>query len=441
MIELLEKKIDDWKFLRVIKKMLKAGYMEDWKYHRTQSGTPQGGIISPILANIYLHELDCYVETLKHDFNKGDGRQPNWEYRTIVNRVGKLNQKIKGEQNPEIRDHLIALKQQEQRRSLELPSTDQYDPDYRRLHYCRYADDFMLGVIGPKSEAMEVMEKIKAFLHERLHLKYSEAKTGLKHNSEIIRFLGYDITVINSEKTVKGIYHGQHTKRRTGKGHITLYVPDERLQKFATYRKYGNWETLEPDHKAFLRHLKDYEIIQIYSTEMRGLANYYALANNYAKALWKLHFLAKGSFLKTMAGKYKTSVHKMARILNRGEYLAVRVPQKDKEPREYKLFSPKDIDRSKERGLNVDNLPLIMQYMGRSELQERREARVCEYCGREGGYFEIHHVRKLADLKDGKNDSERMMIARRRKTQVMCVGCHHLRHAGKLPDRRHLQKE
>ena len=119
MIELLEKKIDDWKFLRVIKKMLEAGYMEDWKFHRTYTGTPQGGIISPILANIYLHELDCYVETLVQDFDKGYGRRPNWEYRTIVNRVRYLNQKIKREKDPEERDSLITLKHQERRRSLE----------------------------------------------------------------------------------------------------------------------------------------------------------------------------------------------------------------------------------------------------------------------------------------------------------------------------------
>ena len=68
---LLEKKIDDTKFLNVIRKMLKAGYVEDWKYHNTYSGTPQGGIISPILANIYLHELDCYMETLIADFKRG----------------------------------------------------------------------------------------------------------------------------------------------------------------------------------------------------------------------------------------------------------------------------------------------------------------------------------------------------------------------------------
>src|SRR6266545_1883373 len=321
-----------------------------------------------------------------------------------------------------------------------MPSTDQYDPDYRKLVYCRYADDFLLGVIGSKSDAVEIMERIKAFLSGALRLKHSETKTGLKHNSEIVRFLGYDITVINSEKIVKGT-HGQHSVRRTGKGHITLYVPDEKLQKFATDHKYGNWETMKPAHKAFLRHVRDDEIIQLYSQEMRGLAEYYSLANNYSRALSKLHYMGMISFFKTMAGKYKTSVAKTARKLNRGGYYAVRVKRRDGEVDEYTLFRPLDVDRSEERRKEVNNLPLIMKYTGRTELQKRREAQMCEYCGREKGYFEVHHVRKLADIQNGKEPWEKLMIARRRKTLVVCIQCHHDLHNGILPDRRHLGNE
>src|SRR5215217_7525528 len=106
----------------------------------------------------------------------------------------------------------------------------------------------MLGVIGSKSDAVEVMEEVKAFLAERLRLKHSEAKTGLKHNSEVVRFLGYDISIINSEKVRKMVIGGRHCKRRTGKGHISLYVPYARLQKFATERLYDNWELMKPLH-------------------------------------------------------------------------------------------------------------------------------------------------------------------------------------------------
>jgi RNA-directed DNA polymerase len=150
------------------------------------------------------------MEGLISEYNKGKERRSNLEYRAIADRANRLNLKIQHAENQEKKIAVLEEKRTLQRQMLEIPSTDQHDPGYRRLRYCRYADDFLLGVIGPKSEALAIMEKVKAFLHERLRLKYSEAKTGLKHNSEIIRFLGYDITVINSEKIVKCIFTTGH---------------------------------------------------------------------------------------------------------------------------------------------------------------------------------------------------------------------------------------
>jgi len=193
LMELLEKRIDDTKFLNVIRKMLKAGYVEDWRYYKTHTGTPQGGIISPILANIYLHELDCYVENLISDFTKGQDRQQNPEYNAVRRQGAGLNKMIKTAQGDE-RQGLIDQKQELQRHMLALPSTDQHDPGYRRLRYCRYADDFVLGVICPKSEAEEIYGKIETFLRDNLKLNGSQGKSGLKHSTETIRFLGYDLT-------------------------------------------------------------------------------------------------------------------------------------------------------------------------------------------------------------------------------------------------------
>jgi RNA-directed DNA polymerase len=441
LMQMLEKNIDDVKFLNVIRKMLRAGYLEDWKYHNTYSGTPQGGIISPILANIYLHELDCYMESLIQDYNKGKERRDNPEYTTIRGKVHGLNRKIRQLDNTdENRKILIDEKRVLQQRMHGVPSTDQHDPDYRRLRYCRYADDFVLGVIGPKSEAEALMEGIKAFLQERLKLKHSEAKSGLKHNTEAIRFLGYDISVINSEKVKRVIYGGQHTTRRTGKAHISLYAPFEKLQKFATYRQYGNWETMQGMHKAFLSQSSEAEITMQYSVELRGIAEYYTLADNFAKALWRLQHLWFQSWLKTMAHKHDTSVQKMSDTFNRGSYYAVRVKGKQGEEKEIKLFDLKSIDRKKSRGEKVDFPPLTFQFSGRTELLQRMNAGVCEYCEKEEGYFEVHHVRKLADIKAGKQPWERLMIARRRKTMILCINCHDRLHAGTLPDWKHLQK-
>jgi group II intron reverse transcriptase/maturase len=138
---LLEKKIDDTKFLNVIRKMIKAGYVEEWKYHSTYSGTPQGGIISPILANIYLHELDCHVESLISAFNRGKERHRNAEYSSTHSMITWLNRRIDQAEDPETRATLLDRKKALQRRMLDLPGADQHDPDYRGLGYYRYADD------------------------------------------------------------------------------------------------------------------------------------------------------------------------------------------------------------------------------------------------------------------------------------------------------------
>src|SRR2546425_6818807 len=142
---LLEKKIDDTKFLNVIRKMCKAGYVEEWKFNNTYSGTPQGGILSPMLANIYLHELDCYAEKLTTDFTRGMVRSNNPAYRGMSKRVTRLNKQIKQETSPEVCTILLDEKKIVHRHMLEIPSQNQHDPKYRRLRYCRYADDFVLG--------------------------------------------------------------------------------------------------------------------------------------------------------------------------------------------------------------------------------------------------------------------------------------------------------
>jgi len=441
LMQLLEKKIDDVKFLRVIKKMLEAGYMEDWKFHKSLSGTPQGGIISPILANIYLHELDCFVASLTEAYEKGRGRRVDKEYKALSNQMAVLSRRIQEEQldSPE-RAILLEEKHELHRQRLKISSRDQHDPNYRRLRYCRYADDFVLGIIGPKSEAEEIMGKIETFLYDTLRLNISRAKSGLKHNTEIIRFLGYDITVNNDEKTRQVIARGRSTKKRIGKGNILLRVPPARMQKFATERKYGNWETITPAHRAFLSNMSDAEITRHYSTEMRGIAEYYALADNFYSGLRRLYFLWWASYYKTLANKYKTSRRKIATMLNRGGYTAVRVRMKNGEVKEVKLFKLKDVNREKIRGAEVDNPILTYQFTGRTELLERMQARRCEYCEKEEGYFEIHHVRMLADIDKGKEPWEKLMIARRRKTLVLCIECHDRLHAGRLPDWRHLRK-
>jgi len=436
---ILGKKIDDNKFLNVVRKMLKAGYMEEWKFHETYSGTPQGGVASPILANIYLHELDCYVETLIANFTRGKTRRVPQEYNVLGLQASRLNKKIEQTKDRETRSQLLERKKALQRRRLEIPSGDQHDPEYRRLRYCRYADDFVLSAICPKSEAEEIYRTIETFLKENLKLNVSPTKSGIKHHTEIIRFLGYDITVIHAEKTLKVTVQGLSQKKRTMKGTTTLLVPDAKLKSFAERHGYGNWEMLEATHRTFLMHVSDTEIARTYSDEMRGIAQYYGLAKNFTKALGKLRILGIRSFLKTMASKHQTSMQKIATKLNRGSYLAVREVDGQGKVRESKLFRVRDVKRGVVTRGEVDHPPLTFKYTQGSELLRRMSANKCEYCEREGGHFEVHHIKKLANIK-GASTWQRLMSARKRKTLVLCVECHDKLHAGTLPDVRHMLK-
>jgi len=440
LMELLEKKIDDEKFLNIIRKMVKAGYVEDWKYYDSYSGTPQGGIISPLLANIYLHELDCFVETLISGFTQGEKRSNNPSYTRIDYKIRWLNNRINREISQEEHNTLIEEKKGLQRHMLEIPYSNQHDPEYKRLRYVRYADDFVLGAVCSKSEAEEIYGKISSFLKEELKLNIAQAKSGIKHNTEAIRFLGYDIRIKSDNKILKATVNDQHCKKRSVKSKITMTIPEAKLKSFAEKQGYGNWEMMDGRHRTLLQQCSDAEIALKYSAEMRGIAQYYALAKNFSGALGKLRHIWISSLLKTMASKHQTSVKQVATMLNRGEYLAVRETGKNGKRREYKLFRLKDVKRTAIFDAEVDKPLPTFKYTAGSELLKRMDANKCEYCEREGGYFEVHHVKQLADIKDGKQPWQKLMIARRRKTMVLCIDCHHKMTWGKLPDRRHLVK-
>jgi retron-type reverse transcriptase len=140
---ILNESIHDHRFLRLIRHMLQAGYLEEWRWHQTLSGAPQGGVCSPILRNIYLDKLDTFVETvLLPKYNRGKRRAKNPAYQTIENAIARA--KRRGD-----RQAVRVLRKQ--RRTL--PSQHPQDPNYRRLRYVRYADDWVPGERRPKDRS------------------------------------------------------------------------------------------------------------------------------------------------------------------------------------------------------------------------------------------------------------------------------------------------
>ena len=166
--------------------MLKAGYLEDWEYHDTLSGCPQGGVVSPILSNIYLDKLDKFVEQeLIPQYTRGERGPGNPEYHRMRPGWRRHGGAGTGRQPGDLPGSCARS-----------PTTDPMDSGYRRLRYSRYADDHILGFIGPKAEAEEIKAKLARFLRETLRLELNQAKTLISHaRTQRARFLGYDIIV------------------------------------------------------------------------------------------------------------------------------------------------------------------------------------------------------------------------------------------------------
>jgi group II intron reverse transcriptase/maturase len=130
MLSILAEKIRDNRFLRLLRGMLQAGYLEDWEWNATLSGAPQGGVASPILSNIYLDRLDKFVETvLIPEYTRGKLRRHNQEYRKVQYALAQARKRGDRAEARRLR-----------RRLRNLPTGDPQDPAYRRLRYCRYAD-------------------------------------------------------------------------------------------------------------------------------------------------------------------------------------------------------------------------------------------------------------------------------------------------------------
>jgi Type II intron maturase/Reverse transcriptase (RNA-dependent DNA polymerase) len=425
--------------------MLQAGYVEDWQYHKTHSGTPQGGVISPILANIYLHELDVFMEQKKQEFDQGKARRKMREWQNTSfyiqyhrKRVDALKEDTSQEARVKQERHMQRIRElRETQRSL--PASDPLDPNYRRLFYVRYADDYLIGIIGSKQDAETLCEEVKSFLNNTLKLEISEEKSGIHHAKEGTPFLGYVVQNQTTDKLLR--IHRKDTKvvgtRRTMKEIITLRVPQLKMREFCQRKGYGDYEMLKPSHRISWVVADDEEILLAYNAEMQGLANYYALANRAKRELSRLLYMGQRSFFATLANKHDSTISQIAKKLRRGNDYTVTTHTKEGKPKRYTLFKLKNWTPPQAKH-DADKMPSTMHLRhGRSSLEQRLKADICESCGKDRGYFEVHHVRKLKDLM-GKTWWERVMITRKRKTMVLCVECHDLLHTGRLSNR---QKE
>ena len=415
LLGIMAEKIRDNRFLRLIRNMLKAGYLEDWEYHDTLSGTPQGNVVSPLLSNIYLNKLDEYIEReLIPQHTRGSRRKRDRAYERLAARRWRARQRGDRAQARELSRQMRAI-----------PSADPMDPGYRRLFYCRYADDHLLGFAGPKAEAEQIKARLAAFLRETLALELNASKTLITHaRTRAARFLGYQITVQHSSTKLT---NGQ----RSASGRIALRVPPDVITaQCARYRRRG-----KPWHRSALQNLPDYDIVRIYGAQYRGVVNYYRPACDVWR-LSKLRWNAETSMLKTLAAKHKSTVTKTA-ARYKAKVITSDGPRTCFEARVHREGQPDLVARFggiplTHDGRAVINDPaLVPGTIPRKELIHRLRRKWCELC-EHGATVAVHHVASLAGLgKPGPGQPAwaALMARKRRKTLIVCASCHEHIHA------------
>ncbi|VDN47307.1 Reverse-transcriptase / RNA maturase / DNA endonuclease [Petrocella atlantisensis] len=443
LITILRKRIKDEYFIALMWKFLKAGYLENWTYHKTYSGTPQGSLISPILSNVYLNELDKYMEEYIENYQAGKRRTRSEEYRHWEYKLKYLRYKKYPVTKPEKWNGLTddeksgVVKDIKAIRSkmMELPYGEAQDEGYRRLAYTRYADDWVCGVIGNKEDAIAIKEDIKCFLSEKLKLELSEEKTLITNAKNKARFLGFDIFTSNSVNHSKD--KNGHT-RRTQHMKIKLYVPrecwqkklmDHKALKINYHKGEGYQEVFEPIHRTYLISNDDLEIIMQYNSEIRGIYNYYRIADN-VSVLGHFNYVMKFSMYKTFGAKYKLHISQVRKKFGFKDF-GVQYYTKTGPKICYFYNEGFKKDAKIIKSPNVDSIPYTYSNSNPASLVKRLKANECEWCGKDNTTIEIHHVRRLKDLK-GKARWERLMIGRKRKTLALCPECHDKLHAGKL---------
>ena len=415
LMKILGEKIRDNRFLRLIRNMLKAGYMEDWQYHDTLSGTPQGGVVSPLLSNIYLHKLDEFVEReLIPQHTRGNSRKVNREYSRLARR--RQDARRRG-------DRAGARELARQMRTV--PYGDPMDPGYRRLKYIRYADDHILGFIGPKAEAEQIKAELAAFLRETLALELNQSKTLITHaRTGAARFLGYEITVQHCDtKLTNGC--------RSANGRIALRIPLDVIRaKCVPYRRRG-----KPWHRPQLQNLPDYDIVRIYGAEYRGIVNYYRLAQD----VWRLGALrwnVETSLLKSLAAKHDSSVSQTAarykaKVLTRDGLRTCFEARKRREGKPDLVARFGGIPLTRDRRAVIRDPAPVPVTVPRKELIHRLRKGRCELC-EHGATVAVHQVAGLASLGrpgPGQPAWASLMAKKRRKTLIVCASCHDHIHA------------
>jgi len=435
LINILRERIADDRFIRLIRKFLNAGYVEDWVFHKSYSGTPQGGIISPILANIYLDKLDKYMKEYATKFDMGESRKQTSESAKIGTKKIRLVNKLKITNDENERKQLISqIRQLEQERVM-IPYGKEMDSSYKRLKYVRYADDFLVGIIGSMEDCKRIKEDIKTFLHDTLQLELSEEKTLITHSENAAKFLSYDVNVKKSNLTKRDNKSGR--LERIYNKRVVLKMPEDKMKEklmeygAVEFKHYDNQQHWKPKSRPWLLNKDELEILSTYNSEIIGFYNYYSIALN-AGAINTFKYFMEYSMYKTYGRKLRLFTGQVIDKFKINGEFTIRYTDKKGRNRMRVLYNRGFQKRDEALSARVDQLPGYTDKFPRTNMIDRLNARSCELCGATDVLLHMHHVRKISDLKERpkKEAWEIKMITRARKTMAVCIPCHKNIHHG-----------
>jgi group II intron reverse transcriptase/maturase len=413
LMDLIGRNIKDARFLALLWKALKAGYLDFQTPQANIIGTPQGTVISPILANIFLHQLDKYVEELKSEFEKGRNNKVSKEYRSITYKLNKARK---------MGDTDLIKKLTKER--INMTSIELQDPNYRRLYYIRYADDWLIGISGPITDAQAILSKVTNFC-ESVGLKVNKDKTKITNiHTNKVRFLGTDISFtrhINYSRTT----HEVLRKRKIGP-RIMLTAPLQRVRKKLTEAGFIRYN--EPYPKWLWLPYTHGQILHRYNAVYRGFINYYSFAQNKGALAALLQFYLKSSCARLLAAKFKLKTKAQA-FKRFGKDLKAYTRSKNNKgmdiKRVIKFIKP-------EYAINVWDFktnasPIIEALYSNPKSIATLTNLVCDKCGSDHK-VEMHHVRHMRDLKPRESEIDRLMIKANRKQIPLCRSCHMEKH-------------
>ncbi len=418
LVEILREKIKDERFICLIKKILNAGYLDlDEVRKDSLAGTPQGGIVSPILSNIYLHKLDEFMEQMREQLDSGIKRKHNNEYKRLQDR--RLYLAKKGDTKSEKFKELG-------KRMRRLPSMNVNDPDFIRIKFVRYADDWIVGVTGPYKLAEEIKQKVRDFLRTELKLTLSEEKTVITNaRTQEAKFLGYKIRLGRSPKSQKQTKStngsGKIFKRRSTGHEIVLKAPMDELIKRLQVKGFCDKEG-NPTSRAAWQTLDEDQIILLYSSINRGIQQYYRPADNYAR-VQRVQYILKFSLAKTLAGKHKSKITDVIK----GQDIKIWV-KRGKKAREVTFWQNHDWKTNRDAFTQSEKVDLV-----RMNVRLRTRSKLdwpCCICG-DSDKVQMHHVRHIRKMTDRQaRGFTRVLIMLNRKQISVCTRCHKLIHAG-----------